>query len=88
MFIIDTLEFSKKLEKSGMIKEVAETLAEEIKSSQLKSDEVLATKRDIQSFRSEIKSEIVLVRQEIKNAMLTTIVSLGAIIALLEKFIN
>ncbi len=81
MFTIDTLTFVKKLEKSGMKKEIAETLAEEFKDAQIKSSEILATKTDISSLRNELKSEI-------KIAMLTTIISLGAIMAFIEKFIN
>lgn len=81
MFIIDTLEFSKSLEKAGMQKNIAETLAEKIKESQLKSDEVLATKKDIKVLGENLK-------QEIKISMLTTIVSLGAIVTLFEKFLK
>ena len=81
MFVIDTLEFSRDLEKAGMQKKVAETLAEKIKDAQFNSSQKLATK-------SDLKSEIALLRQEIRNAMLTTIISLGTIMALIEKFVN
>ncbi|MES2960977.1 MAG: hypothetical protein V4694_01175 [Pseudomonadota bacterium] len=81
MIIIDTLEFSRDLEKAGMQKKVAETLAEKIKDAQLNSSQKLVTK-------SDIKSEIALLRQEIRNALLTTIISLGTIMALIEKFVN
>ena len=77
MFIIDTLEFSKDLEKAGMQRKIAETLAEKIKEAQIKSSVELSTKADI-----------VMLRQEIKIAMLTTIISLGTIMALIEKFIK
>lgn len=75
MFIIDTLEFSRDLEKVGMQRKVAETLAEKIKEAQIKSSVELATKSDIE-----------MLRQEIKISMLTTIISLGTIVALIEKF--
>ncbi len=77
MFIIDTLEFSRDLEKAGMQKKVAETLAEKIKEAQIKSATELATKSDVE-----------MLRQEIKISMLTTIISLGGIIALVEKFVR
>jgi hypothetical protein len=77
MFIVDTLEFSRKLERAGMQRKVADTLAEEIKEAQIKSSVELAT-----------KSDIALLRHEIKIAMLTTIISLSAILAFIEKFIK
>lgn len=79
MFVIDTLEFSRKMERSGMSKKTAETLAEEIKEAQEKSLDNLATKNDL-------KLEIALLRQEIKNAMFTTIISISAIITVLKVF--
>lgn len=77
MFTIDTLLFSRKLEKAGLKKEVAETLVEELKEIQSRSSESTATKGDIAMLRSEIKI-----------AMLTTIISLGSIMALITKFIH
>lgn len=68
MFTIDTLAFSRKLEKAGIKKETAEALAEAIQVAQAKSYEILTTKQDI------------------KIAMLTTIISLGTITALIAKF--
>ncbi len=91
MFTIDTLLFSKKLEKSGMKKETAEVLAEEIKEIQMQSQGALATKSDILILKSEIselKNEFKLIRHEIKIAMLTAMMGTGAIVALIEKFIN
>lgn len=81
MFITDTLKFSRDLEKAGMQKKVADTLAEQFKEAQITASQELVTK-------SDLKSEITLLRQEIKNAMLTTIISLGTIIALVEKFVR
>jgi hypothetical protein len=77
MFIIDTLEFSRDLEKAGMQKRTAEALAEKMKEAQIKSSVELATKADI-----------AMLKQEIKISMLTTIISLGTIIALVDKFLK
>ena len=81
MFTIDTLLFSKKLEKAGMKKEAAETLAEELREMQLKSSESAATKGDLVNLAKDL-------RNEIRIAMLTTIISLGAMMTLVAKFIN
>jgi len=81
MFVIDTLEFSRGLEKAGMQKKIAETLAEQIKGAQIKASDDVATKNDI-------RTAIELLRQEIKSAMLTTIISVGTIVALVEKLFN
>ncbi len=48
-------------------------------------EELQAESTDI---RKELKAESTDIRKEIKISMLTTIISLGAIIALIEKFIN
>ena len=81
MFIIDTLEFSRDLERAGMQKKIADTLAEKIKEVQTKSSTEIATKDDV-------ATAIVMLKQEIKISMLTTIISLGAIMTLIEKFVN
>lgn len=88
MFTIDTLEFSRDLEKAGMQRKVAETLAEKIKESQVGSLQSLATKSDLIEVKQELKSDIALLRQEIKISMLTAVVSLGTIVALVEKFVK
>jgi len=84
MFTIDTLAFSKKLEKAGVKKETAEALAEQLKEIQMQASDALATKADI----SKLDNSISTLKQEIKIAMLTTIISLGAIMTLVEKFVN
>jgi hypothetical protein len=81
MFMIDTLNFSRNLERAGMQKRIADVLAEGIKEAQIQSSKHLATKGDLTALGKEL-------RQEIKIAMLTTIISLGAIMALIEKFIG
>lgn len=60
MFIIDTLEFSRDLERAGMQKKVADTLAEKIKEVQTKSSTEIASKDDI-------ATAIVMLKQEIKS---------------------
>jgi hypothetical protein len=88
MFTIDTLTFSKDLEKAGMQRKVAEVLAEKIKESQIESSTELATKSDILVVKQDLKNAAQELRQEIKISMLTTIISLGTIIALVEKFVK
>ena len=88
MFTIDTLEFSRDLEKAGMPRKVAETLAEKIKEVQIEASSETATKSDIVSLKTEIKQVKAELKQEIKISMLTTIISLGTIIALVEKFVK
>lgn len=81
MFVIGTLEFSRDLERAGMQKKVADTLAEKIKEVQTNSSTEIATK-------DNIATAIVMLKQEIKISMLTTIIGLGAIMTLIEKFVN
>ncbi|MBP7710788.1 MAG: hypothetical protein KA100_06955 [Rickettsiales bacterium] len=87
-FTIDTLEFSKDLEKSGMPRKTAETLAEKIKEVQIASSQELATKSDILLVKQDLENFRQDLKQEIKISMLTTIISLGGIIALVEKFVR
>lgn len=81
MFTVDTLEFSRDLEKVGMQRQVAETLAEKIKQAQDISLDKLATKADLKAVENDLRSQI-------KISMLTTIVSLGAIMAFIQKFLG
>lgn len=64
-----------------MQRKIAETLAEKIKETQIKSSAELVTKDDLFGVEKSL-------RQEIKIAMLTTIISLGTIMALIEKFVS
>ena len=82
--IIDTLEVTKRLQNKGAKPELAEEFAEILKDTHSESIKNLATKQDIK----DVKKDIKLVRSEIKIAMLTTIISLSAIITFIEKFIN
>lgn len=75
VFTVDTLRISKRLREGGLKKETAEILADELKGIGEQSVDGLATKNDIR-----------LIRQEIKIAMLTTIISLGSIMTILQYF--
>ncbi len=59
-FTIDTLQFSKRLQKAGMNQEISEELAEAIKESASQSLDGLATKKDLQGleFKLELKMEM------------------------------
>ncbi len=89
---IDTLQFFNRMQKAGLDKKISDELAEAIKETQSQfisqSLENVVTKQDILTLESKIDHEIKLVKSEIKNSMLTTIISLGTIMALIEKFIN
>lgn len=92
---MDTLKISKRFEKVGLETKVAEELAEVISESQAQSRDDLATKNDIlllkndlSSLEKNMKQEFKLIRSEIRNSMLMTVISLGGIIALIEKFVG
>ena len=109
MLMIDTLQTTKELQKSGLKEESSEIIATKFKEIQQEykkefvsnkkfNSEIRLLRKDIKSeansIRSElkfevglIKQEFKLVRQEIKYSMLTTIISLGTIVALIEKFL-
>lgn len=53
-FTIDTLQFSKRMQKAGLQKEVADELAEAIKEVQSESINDLATKQDLKSLENDI----------------------------------
>ncbi len=55
-FTIDTLQFSKRLQKAGMNQEISEELAEAIKESASQSVDGLASKKDLQEL--ELKMEM------------------------------
>jgi hypothetical protein len=63
LFTLDTLQFSKRLTKAGLKKEIAEELSAAFKENQTESLENLATKQDLR----EVKLEINGLRQEINN---------------------
>ncbi len=66
LFSIDTLQFSKRLQKAGMQKDVAEELAEALKENHSQSLEGLATKQDLFLAKQELQQEISLTRKELR----------------------
>lgn len=60
LYTVDTLQLSKRLEKAGLKKEVAEELSEAIKDTQTQSLENFATKQDL-------KHEVEKLGQKIEN---------------------
>ncbi len=61
-FTIDTLQFSKRMQKAGLQKEIAEELAEAIQETHSQSVDGLATKDDI----NLLKKDIQLVKQDVQ----------------------
>jgi len=74
IFTIDTLQFSKRMQKAGLQKEVADELAEALKENQTQSIEGLATKVDIESVRKEIRQDMTILQKDI-------IIKLGSLMA-------
>ena len=54
-FTIETLQFSKRMQKAGLDQKVSEELAEAIKETQTQSIDGLATKQDIRDVRQEVE---------------------------------
>ncbi len=57
-YIIDTLQFSKRLQKAGLQQEVSDELAEAIKESQTQSLDGLATKQDLHNLEQNLDVRI------------------------------
>ena len=96
---IDTLQITKRLQSKGIKTEAAEEFAEIIKEREQNSfenlvtkDDLLATKTDLENkifdVRKDLKNEISPVRKEINLAMYKSIIAMGAIVVLIEKFVN
>lgn len=94
---IDTHQFVKSFimavkSKEKSAEKQAELIVKTINESQQINFENLVTKQElkseIQSVKVELKNEIKLLRNEIKIAMLTTIISLGTIMAFIQKFVG
>ncbi len=69
---IDTLHFSKRMQKAGMQQDIAEELAEAIRESQFKSAETFATKDDMRLLRNDLKNDIDILEKDI-DAKLETL---------------
>ena len=55
VMIIDTLQFSKRMQNAGLGQKIAEELAEAIKDSTSISTENLATKQDLQAVKNDVE---------------------------------
>ena len=53
-YIIDTLQFSKRMQKAGLQEEIADELAEAIKETQTQSLDDLVIKRDLKDLESKL----------------------------------
>ncbi len=89
--IIDTLQFSKRMQKAGLTQAVADELAEAIKETQTQSLDGLATKQDLKVLEQkfdglEIKIENLENKIIIKMFLMMT-VAVG-LITWLDKVIN
>ncbi len=62
VMIIDTLQFSKRMQNVGLSQKIAEELAEAIKDSTSISADNLATKQDLQ----EVKNDVEIINKDIK----------------------
>lgn len=78
---IDTLQFSERLQKAGLEKNIANELAEAINEVQGQSVENLATKQDLLAVKNELKSEISSIRSEMEILKKDIIIKLGSIMA-------
>jgi len=90
-FTIDTLQFSKRLQKAGLDQKIAEELSEAIKETQNQSIEGLATKHDIALLKKDIQAleqKIEAVKNDILIKMFLMQSAAIAIITWLNKVIN
>lgn len=55
IFTIDTLQFSKRLQKAGLAVKIADEISEAIKDTQAQSLENVATKQDIREIKQDLK---------------------------------
>jgi hypothetical protein len=99
MFITDTFSFAQKLKQSGLNEKTSEVITKEWKETQTHFVTKEEFKKDrknmedrimtrIDRVEERISSEIKILRSEIKISMLTTIISLGTIITLIQKFVH
>jgi len=51
---MDTLQFSRRMQKAGLKKEVADELAEALKDAQIESASTLVTKQDLELAKKDI----------------------------------
>ncbi len=90
-FTIDTLQFSKRLQKAGLEQRIAEELAEAIKDTQNQAIEGLATKNDILLVRKDlevVEQKIEASKHEILTKMFLMLTAAVGVIAWLDRVIN
>jgi hypothetical protein len=83
-FTIDTLQFSKRLQKAGLEQRIADEFAEAIKDTQNQTIQGLATKEDVKIVEQKIES----LEHKLTVKMFLMITAAVAIIAWLDKVIN
>jgi hypothetical protein len=69
VMVIDTLQFSKRMQNAGLSQKISEELAGAIKDSTTISTENLATKQDLQAVKQdlhEVKNDVEIINKDIK----------------------
>jgi hypothetical protein len=79
---IDTLQFSKRMQKAGLGKEVSDELAEALKEASSQSMEVIATKQDIKLLKKDIELLRNDMQKDMQNLEQRIINKLGSIIVI------
>jgi polyhydroxyalkanoate synthesis regulator phasin len=90
-FTLDTLKFSKRLQKVGLDQKIADEVAEAIKETQSQAIDGLATKNDIVLVRKDLEildRKIDSVKNEIITKMFMMLTLSVAVVAWLDKVIN
>jgi hypothetical protein len=84
VMVIDTLQFSKRMQNAGLNQKIAEELAEAIKDSTSISTENIATKQDLQSVQKDVE----IVNKDIKTVEANLKKEIKAVEVNLRKEIN
>lgn len=90
-FSVDTLQFSKRLQKVGLDQKIADEFAEAIKDTQSQAIEGLATKNDVVMVRKDLEvleQKMESMKHEIITKMFLMMTAAVAIIAWLDKVIS
>ncbi len=74
IFTIDTLQFSKRMQKAGLQPQIADELTEALKETLTQSSEGLATKEDLTSLEYRLEQKMELQKRDI-------VIKLGSIMA-------
>ncbi len=90
-FSVDTLQFSKRLQKVGLDQKIADEFAEAIKDTQSHAIEGLATQNDVLMVRKDLEvleQKMESMKHEIITKMFLMMTAAVAIIAWLDKVIS